>query len=90
MSKIHAWIVKRRDLSLPAVINPHLSHYYELYNRGAPDASKQDLQSSTPSETRIQTRREELIQTQVFNPEIEDSEIESEEDHYTTDTDSEV
>ena len=54
---------KRRDLSLPAVINPHLNHYYKLYNRGTPDTSKQDLQSPTPSETRIQTRREELIQT---------------------------
>ena len=48
------------------------------------------MQSPTPSENRIQTRREGLIQTQIFNPEIEDSEIESEEDHYTTDTDSEV
>ena len=81
LSKVHAWIAKRRDLSLPAVINPHLNHYYKLYNRGAPDTSKQDLQSPTPSETRIQTRREELIQTWVFKPEIEDSEIESEEDH---------
>ena len=63
LSKVHAWIAKRRDLSLPAVINPHLSHYYKLYNRGAPDTSKQDLQSPTPSDTRIQTRREELIQS---------------------------
>ena len=68
LSKIHAWIAKRRDLSLPAVVNPHLNHYYKLYNRGAPDTSKQDLQSPTPSENRIQTRREELIQTQVFQP----------------------
>ena len=43
LSKIHAWIAKRRDLSLPAVINPHLNHYYKLYNRGAPDTSKQDF-----------------------------------------------
>ena len=63
LSKIHAWIAKRRDLSLPAVINPHLNHYYKLYNRGAPDTSKQDLQSPSPSENRIQTRREEFIQT---------------------------
>ena len=90
LSKVHAWIAIRRDLSLPAVINPHLNDYYKLYNRGVPDTSEQDLQSSTPSETRIQTRRDELIQTWVFNPEIEDSEIESEEDHYTTDTDSDV
>ena len=83
-------IAKRRDLSLPAVINPHLNHYYKLCNRGPPDTSKQDLQSTTPSKIRIQTRKEEFIQTRVFNTEIEDSEIESEEDHYTTDTDSEV
>ena len=43
MSKVHAWIAKRRDLSLPAVINPHLNHYYISDSTLVQELSKQTL-----------------------------------------------